>query len=96
MIRNKFHPLILSLGLLVWSGTGTADEVIEVVPNGVENATKNQRRVCKTVAPTGTRIAKRTCLTVAQWEEARKLAAESTEKAQNSALMLNRESGEGG
>ncbi|MGA0098160.1 MAG: hypothetical protein ACO4AL_11810 [Steroidobacteraceae bacterium] len=89
MIQNKFRLLVLSLGIVLWSAAPRAEDVIEVVPQGVENPTKNQRRVCKTVAPTGTRIAKKTCLTVAQWEEARKVAQEATEKGQNSSLLTN-------
>lgn len=89
MMQNKFRPLVLSLGIVLWSGGAASEDVIEVAPQGVENPTKNQRRVCKTVAPTGTRIAKRTCLTVAQWEEARKIAEEATENGQNSSRMIN-------
>ncbi|MFZ8887753.1 MAG: hypothetical protein ACO200_12910 [Steroidobacteraceae bacterium] len=51
--------------------------------------TKNERRVCKSVVPTGTRLPKKTCLTVAQWDEARKIAQEATEKGQSSAQMTN-------
>lgn len=58
--------------------------------------TKNERRICKVVAPTGTRIAKRTCLTEAQWEQARLIAQEATEKGQVSALMINMAGGGGG
>lgn len=64
-----------------------ADESATAAP------TKNERRVCKTVAATGTRIAKRTCLTVAQWEEAQKIAQDAIEKSQTSSLMINKEGG---
>jgi hypothetical protein len=47
------------------------------------------RRICKEVAPTGTRIAKRTCLTAAQWEEAARVAREGTEKTQSNQRFNN-------
>jgi hypothetical protein len=52
---------------------------------------KKQERICKSIAPTGTRLAKKTCLTVAQWEEAQRIAREAAEKSQTSALMINKE-----
>lgn len=61
-----------------------------------DKPTKNERRICKVVAPTGTRIAKRTCLTEAQWEHARQIAQEGTEKGQVSALMINMAGGGSG
>lgn len=63
---------------------------------GSDEPTKNERRICKVVAPTGTRIAKRTCLTEAQWEQARQIAQEATEKGQVSALMINMAGGGSG
>lgn len=47
------------------------------------------RRICKEVAPTGTRIAKRTCLTAAQWEEAARVGREGTEKTQSNQRFNN-------
>lgn len=54
---------------------------------------KKERRICKAVAPTGTRIAKKTCLTQAQWDEAQRVGQDATNKAQTSALMINKEGG---
>jgi hypothetical protein len=47
------------------------------------------RRICKEVTPTGTRIAKRTCLTAAQWEEAARVGREGTSKTQNNQRFNN-------
>ncbi|MFZ9995168.1 MAG: hypothetical protein ACO3IL_06810 [Steroidobacteraceae bacterium] len=47
------------------------------------------RRICKEVAPTGTRIAKRTCLTAAQWEEAARVGREGTSKTQDNQRFNN-------
>jgi hypothetical protein len=53
--------------------------------------TRYERRICKTDAPTGTRIAKnRTCLTQAQWEEAQRRSQDATNTVQTNQLMINR------
>lgn len=96
MRKMKFSVVALAVSATLWSGGAGADDTVEIAPIGVENPTANQRRICKTVAPTGSRIARRTCLTVAQWEEARKIAQEATEKGQASALLINMSGGGGG
>ncbi len=93
---TKFRLVALAVGAVLLTGGAHADDSVEIVPKGVKNPTANQRRICKTVAPTGSRIAKRTCLTVAQWDEARKIAQEATERGQVSALMINMSGGGGG
>jgi hypothetical protein len=52
--------------------------------------TRYERRICKSTAPTGTRIAKRTCLTQAQWEEAQRRSQDATDTVQKNQLMINR------
>ena len=52
--------------------------------------TRYERRICKSTAPTGTRIAKKTCLTQAQWEEAERRSQDATDTAQKNQLMINR------
>lgn len=69
----------------------TAVAVTELATAPAATARKKDQRICKSVAPTGTRLAKRTCLTAAQWEEAQRIAKEAAEKAQTSALMINKE-----
>lgn len=95
MRKMKFSLIALAVSAALWSGGAGADDTVEIAPMGVKNPTANQRRICKTVAPTGSRIAKRTCLTVAQWDEARKIAQEATEKGQTSALLINMSGGGG-
>jgi hypothetical protein len=53
--------------------------------------TRYERRICKSDAPTGTRIARsRTCLTQAQWEEAQRRSQDATNTVQTNQLMINR------
>ncbi len=44
-----------------------------------EEAAKADRMVCKSIAPTGSRIAKKTCRTQSQWEEMARSGREATE-----------------
>jgi hypothetical protein len=83
---RKFSAAACLLGSLsLFATLGQADGPASTTAE----PTKNERRVCKSVAPTGTRIAKKTCLTQAQWDEARKIAQEATEKSQASERMTN-------
>ena len=56
-----------------------------------KQASKRERRICKSTAPTGTRIAKKTCLTPAQWEEAERRSQDATDTVQKNQLMINRQ-----
>lgn len=59
-----------------------------------EGAATREQMICKRVAPTGTRLAKRACMTQSQWEAARTAGQESLEKAQKQgALYDSRPSG---
>jgi len=52
---------------------------------------KKERRICKDSAPTGTRISKKTCLTVAQWEEAQRRSQDATNSVQTNQLLINKQ-----
>ena len=71
------------------AATKTAEAAEEAKPS--KQASKRERRICKTTAPTGTRIAKKTCLTQAQWEEAERRSQDATDTAQKNQLMINKQ-----
>jgi len=52
--------------------------------------TRHERRICRESAPTGTRISRKTCLTQAQWEEARQRSRDATGAVQKNQLFINR------
>lgn len=63
----------------------------QAAENADSKKNRYERRICKSTAPTGTRIAKKTCLTQAQWEEAQRVGQDATDKAQTSSLMINKQ-----
>lgn len=45
-------------------------------------AVAEDRMICKRIAPTGSRIAKKTCMKASQWEQAQRDAREATDTIQ--------------
>ena len=66
-----------------------AEQAADETPAKKEK-TRYERRICKSTAPTGTRISKKTCLTQAQWEEAQRRSQDATDTVQKNQLMINR------
>lgn len=103
MIMQKYSAIFCAAIVAIFSLTvmaqeqstdaETADAAAKAKVQTSETLTERQRdpnrRICKEVAPTGTRIAKRTCLTAAQWEEASRVAREGTEKTQSNQRFNN-------
>jgi hypothetical protein len=71
------------------AATKTAQAAEDAKPS--RQASKKERRICKSTAPTGTRIAKKTCLTQAQWEEAERRSQDATDTAQKNQLLINKQ-----
>lgn len=71
----------LSLGLSI--NTYAADEK--------HSAKDDNRRICKKYRPTGTRIAKKTCMTKRQWTELKRRAQEAARTSQRLSGMQNKE-----
>ena len=54
--------------------SSTSDEVTQqepetIAPEQATPAIKKEKKICKSTAPTGSRIGKKTCLTKAAWDE---------------------------
>ena len=85
--QSEAQPAADATPLLEASAATKAAE--EAKPS--KQASKRERRICKSTAPTGTRIAKKTCLTQAQWEEAERRSQDATDTVQKNQLMINRQ-----
>lgn len=83
---------LLVLSLIVFSGCTTTsnNEAIADVPEGAEKNTQSTSAVvshdpnrmdCRSIRSTGSRIAKRTCKTSAEWDALRQEAQEAAEVA---------------
>lgn len=53
-----------------------------VAPAPAEETAKTDRTVCKNIAPTGSRIARKTCRTQSQWEEMAREGRDATGQVQ--------------
>lgn len=74
---TKLGVSILSASLL---SLGTAS--MSHAADAKDTAKDDNRRVCKKYRPTGTRIAKKTCMTKRQWAELKRRAQEAANTGQ--------------
>lgn len=72
---------ILSLGVSLPSHAAEAKDT----------AKDDKRRICKKYRPTGTRIAKKTCMTKRQWKELKRRAQEAANTSQRLSGHQNKE-----
>ncbi|MCV6623925.1 MAG: hypothetical protein OIF51_19485 [Cellvibrionaceae bacterium] len=56
-----------------------------------ENAKNDKKIVCKKYRPTGTRIAKKTCMSKRGWKELKRRAQEAAKTSQRLSYQFNRE-----
>lgn len=58
-----------------------------------DKAEKADRKICKKYRPTGTRIAKKTCMSQRGWDELKRKAQEAARTSQRLSGQQNREGG---
>ncbi|GAA6153931.1 hypothetical protein [Pseudoteredinibacter isoporae] len=85
LIKSSLIPM-LAVAALAVSPVQAADEKAEA-------AEKANKKICKKYRPTGTRIAKKTCMTQAAWDELKRRAQEAARNSQRLSGQQSRESG---
>ena len=84
-IKLSLIPM-LAIAALATSPVHAADE-------SAEAAKKSSKKICKKYRPTGTRIAKKTCMTQRGWDELKRRAQEAARTSQRLSGQQNREAG---
>lgn len=85
LIKSSLIPM-LAIAALATSPVQAADEKAEA-------AEKANKKICKKYRPTGTRIAKKTCMTQRNWDELKRRAQEAARTSQRLSGQQNREGG---
>ncbi|MBB6521343.1 hypothetical protein [Pseudoteredinibacter isoporae] len=83
-IKLSLIPM-LAIAALATSPAYAADEA--------ETAKKSNKKICKKYRPTGTRIAKKTCMTQRGWDELKRRAQDAARTSQRLSGHQNREEG---
>ncbi|MBB6521344.1 hypothetical protein [Pseudoteredinibacter isoporae] len=86
LIKSSLIPM-LAVAALATSPAHAADE------KKAEAAEKANKKICKKYRPTGTRIAKKTCMTQGAWDELKRRAQEAARNSQRLSGQQSRESG---
>ncbi len=83
LIKSSLIPM-LAIAALATSPVQAADEKAEA-------AEKAEKKICKKYRPTGTRIAKKTCMTQRNWDELKRRAQEAARTSQRLSGQQNRD-----
>ncbi len=84
LLKTSLIPM-LAIAALATSPVQAADEKA--------TAEKANKKICKKYRPTGTRIAKKTCMTQRNWDELKRRAQDAARTSQRLSGHQGRESG---